>query len=289
MITYAGWPAPAKLNLFLHIVGRRADGFHLLQTVFQFLDYADELAFTPRADGRIERIGNLPDVAMDDDLTVRAARSLCHAVGVSRGVTISLNKRLPMGGGVGGGSSDAATTLVALNEIWGFGLSTPELAQIGLKLGADVPVFVGGVAAWAEGVGEQLVPLPDLPEPWYTVIVPPCHVSTAEIFCAPDLTRDEPPIRIRSFLAGPTRNVFEPLVRRLYPAVDEAMSWLGQYGRARMSGTGASIFLAFDSQEKALAVYNGRPSECGGFVARGRNVSPLLARVEQHRAQEQIG
>lgn len=289
MSTYAGWPAPAKLNLFLHIVGRRADGYHLLQTVFQFLDYADELAFTLRADGRIERIGNLPGVAAGDDLTVRAARSLCEAVGVSRGVTISLKKRLPMGGGVGGGSSDAATTLVALNEIWGLGLPTSELAQIGLKLGADVPVFVEGVAAWAEGVGEQLVPLPDLPEPWYAVIVPPCHVSTAEIFCAPDLTRDEPPIKIRSFLAGPTRNVFEPLVRRLYPAVDEAMNWLGQYGLARMSGTGASIFLAFDSQEKALAVYNGRPSACGGFVARGRNVSPLLARVAQHRAQEQKG
>lgn len=274
------WPAPAKLNLFLHITGRRPDGYHTLQTVFQFLDFGDELSFQPRDDGRIERIGDVPGVAAERDLSVRAARLLREAAGGNHGVTIEIRKRLPMGGGVGGGSSDAATTLVALNALWNIGLGADELARLGLRLGADVPVFVRGRAAWAEGVGDELQPLPDLPEPWYLVIVPNCHVPTAEIFSVPELTRDQPPIKIRNFLAGEARNVCEPVVRQRYPEVDEALKWLGQFGPARMSGTGACIFLAFDSQEKARAVYNGRPSKWGGFVARGQNESPLRRRLE---------
>lgn len=275
------WPAPAKLNLFLHITGRRSDGYHMLQTVFQFLDFGDELLFQARDDDLIERRGDVPGVAPDNDLTVRAARLLREAGGVKAGVTIEIRKRLPLGGGVGGGSSDAATTLVALNALWNIGFGVDELAQLGLRLGADVPVFVRGRAAWAEGVGDELRPLPDLPEHWYVVIVPNCHVPTAEIFSAPDLTRDQPPIKIRNFLAGQARNVCEPVVRKRYPEVNEALNWLGQFGSARMSGTGACIFLAFDSQEKALAVYNGRPSKWGGFVARGMNTSPLLRRLGQ--------
>lgn len=278
-----GWPAPAKLNLFLHVTGRRPDGYHLLQTVFQFLDFGDELDYIARDDGVIQRTGDLPGVPPELDLTVRAARLLRDAAGRNFGVTIVLRKRLPMGGGVGGGSSDAATTLVALNALWDLGMSLDELAKLGLRLGADVPVFVHGQAAWAEGVGEQLQPMPDLPQPWYVVIAPNCHVSTAEIFRDPDLTRNEPPIKIRNFLAGQGRNVCEPLVRRRYPEVDEALNWLGQFGPARMSGTGASIFLAFDSQDKARAVYNERPQKWGGFIARGMNTSPLLARLAKAR------
>lgn len=274
------WPAPAKLNLFLHITGRRADGFHLLQSVFQFLDFGDELNFTLRDDGQVRRLSALAGVAEERDLVVRAARLLQVETGCGLGVDITVDKRLPMGGGLGGGSSDAATTLVALNRLWGLGLSVDRLAELGLGLGADVPVFVRGHAAWAEGVGERLVPV-DLPEPWYVVLVPSVSVSTAEVFGAPELTRDCPPITIRDFLAGIGANVCEPVVRGRFPAVAEALDWLGQYAPSRMTGTGCCVFAAFDDEARARQVLQEMPRGWSGFVARGRNRSPLLERLEQ--------
>lgn len=268
------WPAPAKLNLFLHITGRRADGYHELQTVFQFLDYGDELRFSPRADGVIRRATDIDGVPEADDLIVRAARLLQAEAGCTQGVDIAIHKRLPMGGGLGGGSSDAATTLVALNFLWGVGLSEDRLAQLGLTLGADVPVFVRGRAAWAEGVGEQLTPV-ELPEPWYVVLAPAAHVATARLFSDPQLTRDMPPIKIRGFLAGEGCNVFEPLVRAGYPEVDAALSWLAQAAPARMTGTGACVFAAFDTEREARRVAASAQGRWPAIVARGRNRSPL--------------
>lgn len=274
----SGWPAPAKLNLFLHIVGRRADGYHLLQTIFQFLAFGDELAFTLREDGLLRRSGEVPGISPEADLVIRAARLLQQDASITRGADIHVNKRLPMGGGLGGGSSDAATTLVALNQLWGVGYSDDRLAALGLRLGADVPVFVRGQAAWAEGVGEQLTAI-ELPEPWFAVVVPPCQVPTAEIFSEPDLTRNAPVIKIRRFLSGQGVNVCEPVVRRRYPVVGEALDWLGQFAPARMSGTGASIFAAFDDEASARAVLDRLPHGWRGFVARGLNESPLRARL----------
>ncbi len=274
----AWWPAPAKLNLFLHITGRRADGYHLLQTVFQFVDYGDYLNFTLRDDGDVRRLSEVPGVAAEDDLVVRAARLLQRETGCRQGVDIEIDKRLPMGGGLGGGSSDAATVLVALNELWQLNLSTPDLAALGLRLGADVPVFVAGQAAWAEGVGEHLQPL-QLPEPWFLVLIPPCHVPTGEIFSDPQLTRDAQSIKIPAFLAGQGQNVCEPVVRRRYPEVDKALNWLAEFAPARMSGTGACVFAAFADQAEALRVLNLRPDGVQGFVARGLNRSPLLQRL----------
>lgn len=288
------WPAPAKLNLFLHITGRRADGYHELQTVFQFLDYGDELRFAVRDDGVIRALHKLPGVTSDQDLTVRAGRLLQESTGSSLGADIELTKRLPVGGGMGGGSSDAATTLVALNQLWKLGLSVDELAALGLKLGADVPVFIHGRAAWAEGVGERLTPV-DLPEPWYLVIAPPCRVSTGEIFAAPDLTRDTKPITIRDFLAGQGGNDCEAPVCRRYPEVAEALQWLGDHtcpfdtlragseqGRraaVRMTGTGGCVFAAFPDEPAARRVAQQfteqRPSGGQALVAQGLNLSPL--------------
>lgn len=268
------WPAPAKLNLFLHITGRRADGYHELQTVFQFIDYGDELYFTPRDDNTVRRLSDVPGVPEAEDLTVRAARLLQAETGCELGVDIAIEKRLPMGGGLGGGSSDAATTLVALNFLWGLGLSEDRLAQLGLKLGADVPVFVRGHAAWAEGVGEQLVAV-ELAEPWFVVLAPDAHVSTGRLFSDPQLTRDMPPIKIRGFLAGEGCNVFEPLVRAAYPAVDEAMRWLAQWAPTRMTGTGACVFAAFDSELEARRVAEAAHGRWRVIVAHGRNRSPL--------------
>jgi len=276
--TSASWPAPAKLNLFLHVTGRRPDGYHELQTVFQLLDFGDELAFTPRTDGRVLLRSPLPGVAPDDDLTVRAARLLQRAAGCQRGVEIALTKRLPLGGGLGGGSSDAATTLVALNRLWGLGLDTAALAALGRELGADVPVFVHGQSAWAEGVGERLTPL-SLPPRWYLVLVPECHVATASIFKAPELTRDSLPIKMPDFLAGRTRNDCEPVVVGRHPEVAEALAALG--GRGRMSGTGACVFAAFDD---AASARNALPAGWRGFVARGVDRSPLLARLDAEPA-----
>ena len=284
MNTYSsGWPAPAKLNLFLHIVGRRADGYHLLQTVFQFVDFGDLLSFEINATGVIRRTRTLTGVPETDDLALRAARLLQQETGSSLGVTIELDKYIPMGGGLGGGSSDAATTLVALNHLWGLGLECDELAALGLRLGADVPVFVRGQAAWAEGIGEQLVPI-TLEEPWYLVIIPPCQISTQAIFAAPDLTRDSIPIKIRRFQAGQGENVCEPVVCRRYPEVAAALTWLSGYAPARMSGTGAAVFAAFADETAANVVLAKRPSGWCGFVAKAKNRSPLqdhLAKYER--------
>jgi len=274
----AVWPAPAKLNLFLHVVGRRADGYHLLQTVFQFLDYGDELRFAVRDDGKIRRTAGLSGVAEHQDLTVRAAALLKQVGGIAPGVDIAVTKRLPMGAGLGGGSSDAATTLVAMNRLWRLNLPEEKLAELGLQLGADVPVFVRGRAAWAEGVGERLTPL-ELPEPWYVVVAPPCHVSTAEIFAAPELTRNAPPITIAAFLSGAGSNQCEAAVCGRYPEVGRALAWLGEYAPARMSGTGAAVFAPFPEEAEARRVAAAVPAAWQAFVAQGRNRSPLHERL----------
>ncbi len=288
MKTSKRWPAPAKINLFLHVTGRRDDGYHLLQTAFQFLDRCDWLDFTPRRDGRIERVSELAGVPPESDLVVRAARLLQQESGCGQGVDIAIEKILPMGGGIGGGSSDAATTMVALNCLWDTGLSTAELAELGLQLGADVPVFVHGRAAWAEGVGEVLSPI-EPPCPWYLVIVPPCHVSTAEIFRDKDLTRDSEMMKIPAFLAGQGgENVCEPVVRSRYPEVDEAMRWLGQFAPVRMSGTGACVFAAFPGRAQAQQVMDELPTAWRAFIAQGLNRSPLLQRLAEESASSSI-
>ena len=278
----AGWPAPAKLNLMLRITGRREDGYHLLQTVFQFLETGDELRFRRREDGVIRRTSDLAGVRPEQDLVVRAAHLLRRETGVLAGADIDLCKRLPMGAGLGGGSSDAATTLVALNRIWGCDLSVGRLADLGLSLGADVPVFVHGAAAWAEGIGERLEPL-ELPQPWYLVLVPPVHVSTAQIFSDPDLTRDSPRTTIRDFLAGSVENDCLPVVRRRYPEVGAALDWLERFSRPRLTGTGAAVFAAFDDQATAKRVFRQVPAGFRAILARGLNRSPL-AEMDRSRS-----
>jgi 4-diphosphocytidyl-2-C-methyl-D-erythritol kinase len=273
------WPAPAKLNLFLHIVGRRADGYHLLQSVFQFVDHCDWLHFVLHDADRVQRLSDLPGVPPQQDLVVRAAQLLKAESGYRGGADIRVEKHLPMGGGLGGGSSDAATTLVALNRLWGLGLSTDTLAGLGLRLGADVPVFVRGHAAWAEGVGERLQPV-SLPEPWFVVLMPAVSIATAEVFGDPELTRNCAPITIRDFLHGAAGNVCEPVVRRKYPQVAMALDWLATRAPARMTGTGACIFAAFEDEGAARETLAARPAGLDGFVARGRNRSPLVARLE---------
>jgi 4-diphosphocytidyl-2-C-methyl-D-erythritol kinase len=268
------WPSPAKLNLFLHITGRRSDGYHELQTVFQFLDYGDTLSFEPTLAPNIQLLTPIDGVEHDNNLIVRAAKLLQEHTGTTKGALISLDKRLPMGGGLGGGSSNAATTLVALNQLWNCQLSNDELAVIGLQLGADVPVFIHGHAAWAEGVGEKLTPIAP-PEPWYVVIVPACQVSTGEIFSTMQLTRDCEPITISRFLSGEGRNVCEDVVKDHYPAVSESLSWLAQYGKARMTGTGACVFVDVNSQQQAQKIMDDLPESWQGFVAKGCNRSPL--------------
>jgi 4-diphosphocytidyl-2-C-methyl-D-erythritol kinase len=274
----AAWPAPAKLNLFLHVTGRRPDGYHTLQTIFQFLDFGDSLGFEPRSDGQLRRVRGPVQLAADADLSLRAARLLQQAAGSRQGADIHLDKRLPLGGGLGGGSSDAATTLVALNRIWGLDWPLERLATLGLQLGADVPVFVHGRAAWAEGVGEILTPV-ELPEPVYLVITPPCQVATAEIFNAPELKRNSPPIRMPQFLSGMARNDCWPVVRKRYPQVAQAFDFLAEHAEARLTGTGASVFAVFTSREAARAVQREVPQAWQSFVAQGLNRSPLLVRA----------
>jgi 4-diphosphocytidyl-2-C-methyl-D-erythritol kinase len=274
MATALRLPAPAKLNLMLHITGRRADGYHLLQSVFQFIDLCDWLEFEPRADGRIQRQeGNSP-VTAGDDILVRTAALLQTRLGVDQGVSIRIDKRIPIGGGLGGGSSDAASCLLGLNQLWGLGLSLSQLADFGLELGADVPVFVRGRAAWAEGVGEALQPV-DIDEPIYLIIDPGVTVSTAQIFAAEELTRNCDPITIRAFLRGAGRNVCEPVVRKRHPRVAEALDWLSQYGAARMSGTGACVFVEVDSLRQAEIVKSRVPEPWAGYVATAMNRSPV--------------
>lgn len=272
------WPAPAKLNLMLRVIGRRPDGYHRLQTVFQFLDRQDLLFFEPRTDGHIRRVSELTGVKPEDDLVVRAARLLQGRTGCHMGVDIRVDKRLPMGGGLGGGSSDAATTLVALDRLWGTNLGDRELMSLGLSLGADVPVFVQGLAAWGEGVGEELTPL-DLPQLWFLVLTPPCEVSTADVFSAQELTRNSPPITIADFIAGDVRNDCTSVVRLRYPPVADAIDWLASVGRPRLTGTGASVFCGFDVPKRAQEALAGAPSRFNGFVARGLNRSPVLDRL----------
>lgn len=277
-------PAPAKLNLMLHITGRRADGYHELQTLFQFLDYGDELVLRPREDGQIRLLTELPGVDHDSNLIVRAARMLQRESGCALGADIQLTKRLPMGGGIGGGSSDAATTLVGLDHLWNTRLGEDRLAELGLNLGADVPVFVRGRAAFAEGVGERLQPV-DLPESWFLVIAPQVSVSTAEIFADPELTRNTPAITVRSLLAGGGHNDCQPVVEKRYPEVRNALSLLNKFVQARMTGTGACVFGSFPNEGEADKVRRQLPATLPSFVARGRNVS-MLHRSLERMAQE---
>ncbi|MDJ0805749.1 MAG: 4-(cytidine 5'-diphospho)-2-C-methyl-D-erythritol kinase [Gammaproteobacteria bacterium] len=274
------WPAPAKLNLMLRIVGRRADGYHELQTVFQFLDYQDRLFFTPRTDHQILIKTPLEGVAPDQDLTHRAARLLQMKTQCRRGIEIRLEKRIPMGGGLGGGSSDAATTLFALNRIWHTGLTQEQLVELGSELGADVPIFLHGHAAWAEGIGEQLTDI-ELPEPWHLILTPDCHVSTAQIFGSADLTRNSPRITIRDFLQGERSNDCLPVVRQLHPEVTAALDWLERHAPAQMTGTGACVFAAFSNESAARSVLRQLPSGLQGFVAKGSNRSPLLDKLRK--------
>jgi len=277
-------PAPAKLNLMLHILGRRADGYHELQTLFQFLDYGDELSFSLREDGQICLHTDLPGVDHDSNLIVRAARLLQRESGCTLGADIELTKRLPMGGGIGGGSSDAATTLVGLDHLWRLDLGEDRLAELGLALGADVPVFVRGRAAFAEGVGERLQPV-DLEEPWFLVLAPQVSVSTAEIFADPELTRNTPAITVRSLLAGGSHNDCQPVVERRYPEVRNALSLLNKFVPASMTGTGACVFGSFPNEGEADKVRRQLPASLPSFVARGRNVS-MLHRTLKQMAQE---
>jgi 4-diphosphocytidyl-2-C-methyl-D-erythritol kinase len=274
------WPAPAKLNLFLHVTGRRPDGYHELQTLFQLIDLSDTVFLSVTDDGRIERPAGPAGVDPDSDLTVRAAKALQAATGCRAGVSIRIAKRIPMGGGLGGGSSDAATVLLALNHLWGCGLTVEKLARLGLPLGADVPVFVRGSSAWAEGVGERLVPV-ELSERWYVVIHPGVAVPTRNVFQSPELTRNTPVITIRAFF-GPeggsgSRNDCEPVVRARYPEVADALSWLGNFAPARLTGTGSCIFAAFGSAIDAERVAARAPDRWRSFVARGLNESPVHA------------
>jgi len=269
------WPAPAKINLFLHVVGRRADGYHLLQTVFRFLDFGDTLRFTPRADGAVRLTTPLPGVPADSDLTVRAARLLQRAATVTQGVDIELIKRLPPGGGLGGGSSDAATTLLALNVLWQTGFSRVELQRLGLALGADLPVFIHGRASFAEGVGELFSEV-DLPSAWYLVLVPPVTVATASIFASPDLARNTPVIAPAQWRSGQGGNDLEAVACRLFPEIARHLDLLRPYGVARMSGSGASVFVDFATAEAAAAVQAQLPADVSGFVARGVDRHPLL-------------
>ncbi len=268
------WSAPAKLNLFLHITGRRPDGYHLLQTVFQFLDYADQLSFNITDNGKVMQMIPLSGVDEGDDLTVRAAILLQAETKTEKGVEIYLNKSIPVGGGLGGGSSDAATTLLVLNELWGANLERARLVELGLQLGADVPVFVAGHAAWAEGVGEILTPI-EPEERWYAVMVPPVQVSTQRVFEELGLTAYGPPSKIRDFHAGRVRNDLEAVVRRCYPDVDRALQWLAQFGDARMTGSGACVYLPVKDQGEGVQIVERRPEWLEGFVARGVNRHPL--------------
>lgn len=274
-------PAPAKLNLFLHVIGRRADGYHLLQTLFRFIDLNDTLHFTRREDGQVRRVNALEGVPEEQDLCVRAARLLQQETGCTLGVDILLEKHIPMGGGLGGGSSDAATTLLALNRLWGLGVSRERLMQLGLTLGADVPVFVFGENAFAEGVGEQLQAF-SLPEAWYVVLFPPVHVPTAKIFTHPELTRDTNSITIRALPIGHSLasegwlgNDLQPVVCKMYPEVAQYLGWLGRFAPAMMTGSGACVFAEFTSKAAAEEVLAKLPGEMRGVIAQGLQHHPL--------------
>ena len=278
------YPAPAKLNLFLHVVGRRPDGYHLLQSLFRLIHFGDTLRFAPRDDGRIVRMNPLEGVSEESDLCLRAARLLQAESGCRQGVGIALEKRLPLGGGLGGGSSDAATVLLALNRLWGLNWPRIRLQALGLRLGADVPFFVFGRNAFVEGIGEVLQAV-DLPPAWYVVLAPKASVPTAEIFAAPNLTRDTKPLKMADFSAGwgkvsdelMGRNDLEPVVCERYPQVARALAWLQQRAAARMTGSGACIFAPFSAERDARAVLAQLPADMTGWVARGLDEHPLRA------------
>jgi 4-diphosphocytidyl-2-C-methyl-D-erythritol kinase len=275
-VTAAIWSAPAKLNLMLHVVGRRPDGYHELQTVFQLLDLCDRIEITVRSDGAITRPTGPAGVPEDQDLGVRAARALREACGTGLGAEIVIRKRIPMGGGLGGGSSDAATVLVALNQMWRTGLDAGQIASIGAKLGADVPVFVAGRSSWAEGIGEKLTPVSLGADSWYLVIFPGVAVPTAAVFQAPELTRNSPPTTMRGFLETGGRNDCEQVVRARFPAVGEALDWLARHAPARLTGTGSCVFATFSRAADAERVAARVPDTWRAFVARGVDSSPLL-------------
>lgn len=274
----SSYPAPAKLNLFLHVTGRRADGYHLLQTAFRLIDRADTLRFAPREDGAVRLAEALPGVPEDSDLTVRAARLLQQEAGLAgrRGVTIALDKQLPMGGGLGGGSSDAATVLLALNHLWRLGLPRSRLQALGLSLGADVPVFVFGDNAFAEGVGEQLQKI-SLDAAWYLVLVPPVQVPTAAIFGAPGLRRDTPAQAPAAWRPGLGHNDLQPVAVAVAPVIGELIEWLAGFADARMTGSGSCVFAPFASRAEAEVVLAQRPAAVVGWVARGLDQHPLRA------------
>ena len=267
-------PSPAKINLFLHITGQRSDGYHNIQTVFQLLDIGDELTFTANSSGKIQLNASITDLSEKDNLIYRAAKLLQVSTKSTKGCVIDLTKRIPMGAGLGGGSSNAATTLVTLNYLWECGLTAGELAGLGQMLGADVPVFVVGKSAFAEGIGEILTPV-KLPKKWFLVITPDCHVSTAEIFSNPQLTRNSSPIKIRALEAAECRNDCQRVVVKNYPAVAEALQWLEPFGKPLMTGTVASVFCSFDSEAEANEVFSQLPEHLNGFVARSIDHSPL--------------
>jgi 4-diphosphocytidyl-2-C-methyl-D-erythritol kinase len=271
---FSYFPAPAKLNLFLHVTGRRADGYHTLQTMFRFVDICDEVGFRLREDDGIHRLAPIAGIDEDQDLTLRAARLLQLTSGCRLGVDIDIDKRLPMGGGLGGGSSDAATTLMVLNKMWSLGLSRNRLQQIALQLGADVPVFVFGRSAFGEGVGERLQAI-ELDPAWYLILVPQVTVSTAEIFAARELTRNTKAIRIAAFSAGQGHNDLQPVACKRFPEIARHLNWLGKSGKAAMTGSGACVFSAFDSELEARSVFDRLPADMKGFVARGLNRHPL--------------
>ncbi|CSB11138.1 4-diphosphocytidyl-2-C-methyl-D-erythritol kinase [Vibrio cholerae] len=277
------WPSPAKLNLFLYITGRRANGYHDLQTLFQFLDHGDELTITANNSGNITLSPALADVALEDNLIYKAAMALKNAAQSPLGADIQLHKVLPMGGGIGGGSSNAATTLVALNYLWQTGLSDDQLAEIGLALGADVPVFTRGFAAFAEGVGEELSAV-EPEEKWYLVVRPAVSIATKDIFTHPQLMRNTPKRDLASLLTTPYENDCEKIVRSLYPEVDKQLSWLLQYAPSRLTGTGSCVFAEFSSRKDAQAIFAQLSDNVLAFVAQGRNVSPLRKTLADYQS-----
>ncbi len=286
--SWSHWPAPAKLNLFLRITGRRADGYHQLQTIFRLLGWGDQIHLRTRNDGRIVRHGaSAAGVDESDDLTVRAAKLLQKVANFAEGVDISIEKHIPSGAGFGGGSSDAATVLVALNALWNAGLDHQQLADLGLQLGADVPVFIGGRNAWAEGIGERLSPI-DLPPAWYVLVDPGVHVATAEIFQAPELTRDAPPATMADFVSGPRLgNAFEAVVRRREPAVDAAFQALAGIGSPQLTGSGSGCFVEFHDSDAAQAGLAKLPSGMRAWVAMGAMQSPLHVALGKWHGQHQ--
>lgn len=272
------YPAPAKLNLFLHVVGRRPDGYHLLQSVFTLVDRMDQLRFRVRADGAVRRVNEVEGVPEAADLVVRAARLLKEATGTALGADIELDKTIPMGGGLGGGSSDAATTLLALDRLWETGVGAERLRELGARLGADVPFFLFGENAWVEGVGERLRPI-KLPPRWYVVLVPPVHVPTPLVFAAPELTRNTEPLKMEDFSAtsgvGVFRNDLEPVVTNRFPEVRDHLAWLARRAQARLTGSGGCVFAGFDTRQAAEQVLRELPAPMKGFVAQGLEHHPL--------------